>query len=129
MNCGKLRVDSPSTAYLCVAPKSSVTVAAANAGAARISHHDQRTARHRQRRENRPRDEPPNNAVNTPAASGMPIALKARAQNRFCLMTRNVARHNRRSHMSISRLPVRTMSADSIATSAPAPIAMPTSAA
>ena len=64
-----------------------------------------------------------------PAATGMHTALYTSAQNRFCLMLRSVARESwMETGTSKRSLRMSTMSALSMATSVPAPMAMPTSA-
>ena len=64
-----------------------------------------------------------------PAATGIPAVLYAKAQNKFSLMLRIVARESAIAvGTSIRSLRIRTMSADSIAMSVPEPIAIPMSA-
>ena len=64
-----------------------------------------------------------------PAATGMPMELYMSAQNRFCLTVLNVAREiSRAVRTSMRELFESITSAESMATSVPAPIAIPISA-
>ena len=66
---------------------------------------------------------------NRPAAMGMPIMLKAKAKTRFSLMFRMVDRLNVMAVTTPRSSPeISVMSEDSIATSVPVPMAIPTSA-
>ena len=71
----------------------------------------------------------PPNIYKSPAAIGIPIVLYPNAQNKFCLIFFIVSLLNFiEVGTSIKSLFINTMSADSIATSVPLPIAIPISA-
>ena len=69
----------------------------------------------------------PPKICNIPIATGIPKILYPNAQNKFCLILRIVALLNLIAvETSIKSLLIKTISADSIATSVPLPIAIPT---
>ena len=64
-----------------------------------------------------------------PAATGIPITLYMKAQNRFCFVVRIVARDSRMADATLRRSPrMSVTSLASIAISVPVPMAIPTSA-
>ena len=72
---------------------------------------------------------PLNKNRSSPAATGIPAVLYANAQNRFCFILRIVLLLSCIAvGTSMRSLRISTMSADSIATSVPEPIAIPMSA-